>query len=259
MFSILRKKETEPIGGDEKLEEIKRSFAELKKGVEKEEKEELYRRVAERGIGEYSEEEDLLRLAKICIDSLMNCGEADTSLRATLIELLKEIQMALCMLNNSVLKALSNILGGNADKVPASVTEELCEKGVVKRFYSVKLEEEVEASAKAELIKKLEEHVVEEYELKEEWGELLRNLPVKMDLEKLKINDVLPLLQAGAIELYLVPSRWDDSIWKNLKTERDVERIKSNLEEMKGVVEGLPEELKEPFGRLVEGMISSPP
>jgi len=256
-FTFRRRKETETIGGEEKLEEIKRSFAELRGSVKKEEKKE-YRGVEERG-KEGDREEELLRLAKICIDSLMNCGEADTSLRATLIELLKEIQIALCTLNNSVLRALSNILNGNADKVSANVKGELCEKGFVKRFYSVKLEGEVEASAKAELIKKVEEHVVEEYELEEKWRELITNLPVKMDLDELKTKDVLPLLQAGAVELYLVPSMWDVSIWANLKTERDVERIKSNLAEMKGVVEGLPEEFKEPFGRLVEGMISSPP
>lgn len=293
-FIFRRRKKTEAIGGEENLEEIKRSIAELRESIEdgEERGEEKYReeekrvevehrgeegKVKEeyRGEGkieevehrgekervkeEYREEEELLRLAKICMDSLMNCGEADTSLRATLIELLKEIQMALCTLNNPVLRALSNILSGNADKVPASVTEELCEKGFVNRRYSVKLDGRVEASAKADLMKKLEERVVEEYELKEEWKKLITNLPVKMNLDELKKADVLPLIQAGAAELYLVPSMWDVSIWVNLKTERDVERIKSNLDEMKGVVEGLPEEFKEPFGKLVEGMISSPP
>ncbi len=272
IFIFKRRKKTEAIGGEENLEEIKRSIAELRESIgDEEEREEKKYREEEKRVEvehrgekervkeEYREEEELLRLAKLSMDSLMNCGEADASLRATLIELLKEIQMALCTLNNQVLRALSNILSGNADKVPASVMEELCEKGFVKHRYSVKLDGRVEASVKADLMEKLEEHVVEEYELKEEWKELITNLPVKMDLDELKKADVLPLIQAGAVELYLVPSMWDVSIWANLKTERDVERIKSNLDEMKGVVRRLPEEFKEPFEKLVEGMISSPP
>jgi hypothetical protein len=254
-FIFRRRKKTEAIGGDENLKEIKRSIAELRESVEEER--EGFREEEGREEAEHREEEDLLRLAKLCIDSLLNCGEADASLRATLIELTKEIQMALCALNNPVLRALSNILSGNADKVPEVEKEELCKKGFVERFYTMELGAGVEAVDKGELMKKLEEHVAEKYRLTDEWRELLTNLPVKVDPGESK--DAFPLIEAGAAELYLVPSMWEVPIWAKLKTERDVARIKSNLKEMKGMVERLPEELKEPFEKLVEGMISSPP
>jgi len=77
-------------------------------------------------------------------------------------------------------------------------------------------------------------------------------------LEVSKAHEVLPLIQAGIAELYLVPSKWDVLTWENLKMEKDVARVKNNLEEMKSVVEHQPKELKAPFEKMIDDLLSAP-
>ena len=267
MVSIFKRRGKTEEAEDKGLEEIRDELAELKGGakeVTKEEltalkeevevREEIKEEVKERAKEEYAEggEEELSRLATLCIDSLMNCDEADTNLRAGLIELLKKVQLTLCTRNHPTLRALSNILNGNAERVPEDVIKELHEKGFVKPSYRVKITEEVEASTREDLIKELEKRVTQEYEVTEVLKELLKSSPVKFDASK--TDEVLPLKQAGIAELYLIPSKWDVLIWENLKTERDVERVKNNSDEMKSMVEHLPGEFKELIGKLVENI-----
>jgi hypothetical protein len=269
---IFRKKENEEeeVVEDKGLEELKVEFAELKGGAKevtreelaelKEEVEEVTKEeeVEELTKKEYAEEGEngLPRLATLCIDSLINCAEIDTSLRAALLELLKKVQLTLCTLNHPTLRAVSTILSGNVKRVPEDVMKELREKGFVKPSYRVKINEEVEAATREELMKELEEHVIEEYEVTGVLRELLRSSPVKLEVSK--AHEVLPLIQAGIAELYLIPSKWDVLTWENLKMEKDVERVKNNLEEMKSVVEHQPEELKAPFEKMIDDLLSAP-
>lgn len=271
MVSIFKKRGKTEEAENRGLEEIKDELAELKGGAKEVTKEELTElkeevevreetreEVKERAKEEYAEggEEELSRLATLCIDSLMNCDEADTNLRAGLIELLKKVQLTLCTRNHPTLRALSNILNGNAERVPEDVIKELHEKGFVKPSYRVKITEEVEASTREDLIKELEKRVTQEYEVTDVLKELLKSSPVKLGSHALNTaaDEILPLKQAGIAELYLIPSKWDVLIWENLKTERDVERVKNNSDEMKSMVEHLPGEFKEPIGKLVENI-----
>lgn len=267
MIAIFGKRGKSEEMDDQGLEEIKDELAELKGGAKEVTKEELTElegrtevetkeEVKELEKEENAEEgeKELPRLAALCIDSLMSCDEAD---RAKLIELLKKVRLTLCTLNHPTLRVLSNILNGTDERVPEDVMKELHEKGFVKPSYRVKIDEAVEASSKEDLMKKLEKRVTEEYEVKTLLEELLKNSPVK--LENLNDDDVLPLIQAGVAELYLIPSKWDVSIWENLKMERDVERVKKNLEEMKSVMKYLPEGLKEPLWELIDSMLSASP